>query len=85
MSEGGTFLLHNMEVNLNLAWEKFKDLDKILDVFLKKCSFLVGAMIRLEKLQMSREQISNEFIMDYKRQKVDEDHKQHLEKVDNKR
>ena len=58
-----------------------KDLDKILEEFLKKCSFLVGAMIRLERLQMSREQISNEFIMDFKRQKVDEDHKQ--EKVEN--
>ena len=31
-------LLHNMEVNLNLAWEKLKDLDKILEDFLKKCS-----------------------------------------------
>ena len=78
-------LLHNMEVNLNLAWEKLKDLDKILDEFLKKCSCLVSAIKRLEKLEMSQEQISDEFIMDYKRQKVDEDHKQHLEKVDNKR
>ena len=31
-------LLHNMGVNLNLAWEKLKDLDKILEGFLKKCS-----------------------------------------------
>ena len=31
-------LLHNMGVNLNLAWEKLKDLDKILEDFLKKCS-----------------------------------------------
>ena len=77
-------LLHNMEVYLNLAWEKLKDLDKILE-FLKKCSCLVSAIKRLEKLEMSQEQISDEFIMDYKRQKVDEDHKQHLEKVDNKR
>ena len=74
-----------MEVNLNLAWEKLKDLDKILDEFYKKCSCLVSAIKRLEKLEMSQEQISDEFIMDCKRQKVDEDHKQHLEKVDNKR
>ena len=40
-------LLHNMEVNLNLALEKLKDLDKILDEFLKKCICLVSAIKRL--------------------------------------
>ena len=79
-------LLHNMEVNLNLAWEKLKDLDKILDDFLKKCSCLVSAMQRLEKLEMSQEHISKiESIIEYKIRKVDQGHKQHLEKVDNKR
>ena len=53
---------------------------------LKKCSCLVGAMKRLEKLEMSQEHISHiESIMEYKMQKVDQGHKQHLEKVDNKR
>ena len=79
-------LLHNMVVNLNLAWEKLKELDKILDELLKKCSCLVSAMERLEKLEMRQEHISSmEFIMDYKIQKVDQGHKHHLEKVDNKR
>ena len=79
-------LLHNMEVNLNLAWEKLKDLDKILDDFFKKCSCLVSAMQRLEKLEMGQENISQiESIIERKMQKIDQCHEHHLEKVDNKR
>ena len=44
-------LLHNMEVNLNLAWEKFKDLDEALDEFFKKCSGIVAAMKKLEAFE----------------------------------
>ena len=63
-----------------------KYLDKILDEFLKKCSGLVSAMQRLDKLEMSQEHISQiESIIEYKMQKIDQGHKQHLEKVDNKR
>ena len=49
-------LLHNIEVDLNLAWAKFVALDKNVDEFFKKCSCLVSTIGRLENMRNAEDQ-----------------------------
>ena len=49
-------LLHNIEVDLNLAWAKFEALDKNVDEFFKSCSCLVSAIGRLENIKNAEDQ-----------------------------
>ena len=49
-------LLHNIEVDLNLAWAKFEDLDKNVDKFFKSCSCLVSAIGRVENNMNAEDQ-----------------------------
>ena len=44
-------LLHNIEVDLNLAWAKFDALDKNVDKFFKTCSCLISAVGRMENIK----------------------------------
>ena len=49
-------LLHNIEVDLNLAWAKFEALDKNVDEFFKSCSCLVSAIGRLENIKKAEDE-----------------------------
>ena len=53
-------LLHNIEVDLNLAWSKFEALDKNVDNFFKSCSCLVSTIGRLENKENNETTLEDE-------------------------
>ena len=79
-------LLHNIEVNLNLAWEKLKDLDIILEEFFYKCSHVKCSLVNSkETVDMSESQKTNLKVLDLKKteEQDDDDQKFVFAKVNN--